>query len=56
MICRAPYFHAKITAKMIAPTALNGLNASNDALVVDLAESVLAGDALSPTHDDGTNI
>ena len=42
VVCRAPYFHAKSTAEMIAPTAFNGLNASNGALVVDLVESVLA--------------
>ena len=56
VVCRAPYFHAKSTTKMIAPTAFTGLNASNGGLVVDLAESVLSGDVLSPTHDGKANI
>ena len=34
----------------------NGLNVSNGALVVALAESVLAGDAPSPTHDGEANL
>ena len=41
---------------MIAPNSFNVLNASIGDLVVDLAESVLAGDALSPTHDDEANL
>jgi hypothetical protein len=56
VLCRALYCHAKSTTKMIASTALNGLNASNGGLVVDLAESVLSGDPLSPNHDGEANI
>jgi hypothetical protein len=56
LVCRAHYFHAKSTAKIIVPIAFNGLNVSNGALVIDLAESVLAGDAPSPTHDGEANL
>ena len=51
VLCRAHYLHAKSTAKIMVSIAFDGLNASNGALVIDLAESVLAGDTLSPTHD-----
>ena len=56
VVCRALYFHANIIAKMIAPNAFNGLNASNGDLVVDLAKNVLAGDALLPNHDNEANL
>ena len=36
--------------------AFNGLNASNGALFVDLAESRLAGDAPSITHNGEANL
>ena len=41
---------------MMVPNAFNGLNASNRALVVDLAGSVLAGDVALPTHDGEANL
>ena len=40
----------------MVPIAFNGFNASNGALVKDLAESVLAGDAPSQTHAGETNL
>ena len=56
MVRRAPYFHAKSTAKMMVPIAFNGSNASNGALVVNLVDSFIAGDAPSPNHDGETNL
>ena len=56
MVCRASYFYAKITSKIMLPIAFNGLNASNCALFVDLVESVLAGDAPSTTHNGEANL
>ena len=56
MVYRATYFDAKGTAKIMVLIAFNGLNASNGALVVDLAESVFAVDAPSPTHDGEANL
>ena len=41
---------------MMLPIALNGSNASNFALVADLAESFLAGDAPSPNYDGEANL
>jgi len=53
---RAPYFHAKSTAKMMVLIAFNGSNASNGALVVDLDEGFLAGDAPLPNYDGEANL
>ena len=56
VVWRAPYFHANSTTSMTAIPAFNGFNSSNGAHVVDLVEIVLAGDALSPTHDGKANL
>ena len=40
----------------MVPIAFNGLNAAYSALVVDLVESVLAGDAPSTTHNGEANL
>ena len=51
VVCRAPNLHAKTTGKKMVYIAFNGLNALCSALIVDLAGSVLAGDAPSLIHD-----
>ena len=56
VVCRAPYFHAKGTNKITVLIAFNGINVSNGALFVDLAESVLADDAPSTNHNGEANL
>ena len=56
VVCRAPYFHAKSTTKITVLIAFNGINVSDGALFVDLAESRLAGYAPSITHNGEANL
>ena len=56
VVRRAPYFYEKSSNKIMVLIAFNGLNASNGALFVDLAEIRLSGAAPSITHNGEANL